>query len=128
MSKKKVEIQEGLRDFSAEVVTSIGTMVSDLEIKLRERIKDEYFIEKIMPKILERLADMETEYTWERILNEHYDKNEYHKVARSWTSGKKNIQHHHNYDSDKTLTVSLYDIWLAQNGNGDLNEPTNDNE
>ena len=48
MSKKKVEIQEGLRDFSAEVVTSIGTMVSDLEIKLRETIKDEYLIEKIM--------------------------------------------------------------------------------
>ena len=116
VSNKKNEIRVGLQDFSAEVLTSVGTMVSDLEIKLKEKIEDEYFIKKIMPEILEHLADIQTKYTWERLLNEHYDQNEYHKVARSWTTGKKHIEHHNSYYPTQTLTASLYDVWLAQNG------------
>ena len=104
----KNEIEEKLRNFSTE-------LTEDIEIKLRNRIKDDFFIEKIIPEILEDLAER-LESKWEYFLKVFYEPNEYHRVARSWTTGKKHIEQHHSYYPDKTLTASVYDIWLAQNG------------
>ena len=57
-------------------------------------------------------------------------KEEYHQVADSWTTGKKHIKHHNSYYPKQTLTASLYDVWLIQNGNGEgeLDESISNNE